>query len=130
MQLAPGEAVALVGERHQPLTAFAGTTVHAVAAIGNPQRFFRMLVAAGIGVMAHPLPDHARISAADIRFADGNSVLMTEKDAVKCAGIADARHWYVPVDAGFSPTDAARLLDIVMNCIAGFERGAHEAPDG
>jgi tetraacyldisaccharide 4'-kinase len=104
--------------------------VHAVAAIGNPQRFFRMLVAAGIGVMAHPLPDHARISAADIRFADGNSVLMTEKDAVKCAGIADARHWYVPVDAGFSPTDAARLLDIVMNCIAGFERGAHEAPDG
>jgi tetraacyldisaccharide 4'-kinase len=130
MRLAPGEAVALLGERRQPLTAFAGTTVHAVAGIGNPQRFFRMLAAAGIGVMPHPLPDHARISAADIRFADGNSVLMTEKDAVKCTEVADARHWYVPVDAGFSACDAERLLDIVMHRIAEFERGAHEAPHG
>jgi tetraacyldisaccharide 4'-kinase len=130
MRLMPGEAVALLGPRRQPLAAFAGNRVHAVAGIGNPERFFRMLAAAGIGVVPHPLADHARISAADICFADGNSVLMTEKDAVKCAAIADARHWYLPVDAEFSPTDSARLLGTVMNRIADFERRKHEAHDG
>ena len=37
----------------------------------------------------------------DIEFADG-TVLMTEKDAVKCQQFADARHWYLPVDATLS----------------------------
>ena len=43
---------------------------------------------------------------------------MTEKDAVKCGGSADERHWYVPVNAYFDAGESHTLLSIVMSCIA------------
>lgn len=86
-------------QRTQPLTALRGQPVHAVAGIGNPQRFFRMLEAAGLEIIPHPFPDHHRYLAADIDFGDAAPVLMTEKDAVKCRTISDGRHWYLPVSA-------------------------------
>jgi tetraacyldisaccharide 4'-kinase len=91
--------------------------VHAVAGIGNPQRFFDLLEAQGITVLPHPLPDHARLSARDIRFDDGHPVLMTEKDAVKCAGFAGPEHWYVPVSAHFVADAAAQLFDRVLRTL-------------
>jgi tetraacyldisaccharide 4'-kinase len=77
-----------------------------------------MLRAQGLGVTAHALADHARIAPGDILFGDDRPVLMTEKDAVKCAASADRRHWYVPVEAGFDAADSASLLDVVMTGIA------------
>jgi tetraacyldisaccharide 4'-kinase len=84
---------------HKPLSAFRGKTVHAVAGIGNPQRFFTQLGESGIDVIEHPFPDHHPFKAADIQFDDGLPVLMTEKDAVKCFDFAQERHWCVPVQA-------------------------------
>jgi tetraacyldisaccharide 4'-kinase len=110
-------AVALRDGSVRPLGGFAGTSVHAVAGIGNPQRFFALLQSHGIDVIEHPLDDHARIEERDILFTDGKPVLMTEKDAVKCARIADGSHWYVPVDASFGAADAAALLEIVTRAI-------------
>jgi tetraacyldisaccharide 4'-kinase len=81
-----------------------------------------MLRAHGIEVRGHPLPDHARIKAADISFGDGRPVLMTEKDAVKCAQIAGAHHWYVPVSASFAAAECATILATVISAID--ERGA------
>ena len=97
---------------------FAGLSVHAVAGIGNPERFFNMLRAHGIVVIGHPLPDHARLQAADISFADHRPVLMTEKDAVKCAAFAGPQHWYVPVTANFDGGESKVLLDIVTRAMA------------
>ena len=57
------------------------------------------------------------IQAADIFFDDHRPVLMTEKDAVKCAGIAGPDHWYVPVEAGFAGGDSKLLLDIVTKAL-------------
>jgi tetraacyldisaccharide 4'-kinase len=91
--------------------------VHAVAGIGNPERFFNMLRGYGIEVVGHPLPDHARLQAADISFPDARPVLMTEKDAVKCAGFAGAQHWYVPVTASFEGGESKLLLDIVTRAM-------------
>ncbi len=119
MRLEAHEAVALSGARRVPLAQFAGRSVHAVAGIGNPQRFFNMLRALGIRVTGHALADHARLSRSDIVFADDNPVLMTEKDAVKCAGEGDERHWYVPVGARFDPQEAGALLAIVARRLAG-----------
>lgn len=110
-------AVAMRDGAVRPLGEFAGTQVHAVAGIGNPQRFFDLLQSHGIGVIAHPLDDHARIEDRDILFADGKPVLMTEKDAVKCARIVDGSHWYVPVGASFGAPDADALLEIVTRAI-------------
>jgi len=118
MRLEAKNAVALHGARAAPLHTFAGRAVHAIAGIGNPERFFNMLRAHGIEVMGHPLADHARLRLQDIVFADDRPVLMTEKDAVKCAGFADQRHWYVPVSACFDGGESTTLLDIVTQSIA------------
>jgi len=113
-----------------PLDAFAGMAVHAVAGIGNPERFFNMLRAHGIEVEGHPLADHARIAAQDVRFGDDLPVLMTEKDAVKCAGAADERHWYVPVNACFDASESHTLLNVVMHRIANRESPRRGTLDG
>jgi tetraacyldisaccharide 4'-kinase len=110
-------AIELKHRTSKALREFAGHSVHAIAAIGNPQRFFDMLRSRAIDVVPHPLPDHAHLRAEDIFFADDRAVLMTEKDAVKCADIAGPQHWYVPVRAVFSTDDAAALLGIVMQSI-------------
>jgi len=118
MRLDPGSASSVTGGAVKALAKFAGHTVHAVAGIGNPQRFFDMLRAHGIDVVAHPLPDHARLRAADISFGDQCPVLMTEKDAVKCLGIGGPNHWYVPVTASFAEGESKVLLDIVTRAMS------------
>jgi len=100
MQLTGDVATPLAGDAPAwALDAFAGARVHGVAAIGDPARFFDALRARGIEVVAHPFPDHHAFVAADLDFGDGLSVLMTEKDAVKCAPFARPNQYSVPVSA-------------------------------
>lgn len=121
MRLVAGEARLVQGSgQAQPLEAFAGRPVHAVAGIGNPQRFFADLRSRGLEVIEHPFPDHHALSATDLDFGDGLAVLMTEKDAVKCRKLAERRVWYVPVEATFSDTDSRRLLELVTRKIESF----------
>lgn len=82
---------------NKPLDEFAGNRVHAVAGIGNPNRFFTQLKGMGLRIIEHSFKDHYRYTADDIRYNDGLPVLMTEKDAVKCRAFAQDFHWYVPV---------------------------------
>ncbi|MEW9623450.1 tetraacyldisaccharide 4'-kinase [Rhodanobacter geophilus] len=110
MQLAGGDVVTLDGVRRQPLPAFAGRRVHAVAAIGNPARFFASLRDAGIDVIEHAFPDHHAFAAAELDFGDDLPVLMTDKDAVKCRGFAQPQWWRVPVRAELP----AALVDAVI----------------
>jgi tetraacyldisaccharide 4'-kinase len=117
MRVAATEAIALRYGTAKRLSEFARQPVHAVAAIGNPQRFFKMLQSWGIQVIAHPLPDHARLQIGDISFSDDLAVLMTEKDAVKCAGIAGPHHWYVPVNVVFDAGDSEVLQSVVLKSI-------------
>jgi len=78
-------------------------TVHAVAGIGNPQRFFSHLQRMGLNFRAHPFPDHFRFGPDDLAFAGDDIVLMTEKDAVKCEAFARDTWWYLPVEAVIEP---------------------------
>ena len=103
------------------LRSFRGTGVHAVAAIGNPQRFFDMLREAGLTLYEHPMPDHHAFKAGDLNFGDNLPVLMTEKDAVKCAAFADERCWYVPVTAEFAERRGARAVDLVLARVSAFK---------
>jgi tetraacyldisaccharide 4'-kinase len=130
MRLEAKNAVAAAGGRVRPLQKFAGGTVHAIAGIGNPERFFNMLRAQGIEVIGHPLADHARIRREDIVFADDKPVLMTEKDAVKCQALTDERHWYVPVSAYFDAGESTTLLGIVTQCLAKREPPSRGIIDG
>ena len=85
--------------------------VHAVAGIGNPQRFFDSLRALGFTPIEHSFADHHRFSSDDIRFDDELPVIMTEKDAVKCAQLAPGeRYWYLKVDAELPAAFFERVL--------------------
>lgn len=90
--------------------ALSGLRVHAVAGIGNPEHFFFTLRALGIRFEGHPFPDHHRWQARDLRLPEAQAVLMTAKDAVKCARFADPRCWVLPVQARLDPPFAAALL--------------------
>jgi len=76
-----------------------GGAVHAVAGIGHPPRFFALLERLGYQPVPHPFPDHHAYAAGDLDFTPPLPVVMTEKDAVKCAGLARADTWFVPVQA-------------------------------
>lgn len=85
-------------------------TVHAVAGIGNPSRFFATLRAMGLTVIEHVFPDHFQYQSSDIHFSDNLPVIMTEKDAVKCFAFANQQHWYLPVDAVINPELTNQIL--------------------
>jgi tetraacyldisaccharide 4'-kinase len=99
------------GRAAQPLSAFEGRHVHAVAGIGNPARFFDMLRRSGIEVTAHALPDHHSFGASDLEFGENTIVLMTEKDAVKCVAFDQGTLWFVPVDAQVGEGFESALLE-------------------
>jgi tetraacyldisaccharide 4'-kinase len=115
----PGYAMSLDGElvhsmtdarQRQPLKAFAGQRVHAVAGIGDPNRFFLHLGKAGLKVVPHPFPDHHPFTARDLEFGDALPVLLTEKDAVKLRSVARPGWWVLPVSAQLDAAFGTWLL--------------------
>lgn len=111
MQLQVNEALPILGGRPQSLAAFAGQRVHAVAGIGDPERFFTTLRASGVAIVPHAFPDHHAYQPQDLDFGSPLPVLMTEKDAVKCTGFAQPRWYSVPVQARMPEAFWTALLE-------------------
>lgn len=88
-----------------------GKKVHAVAGIGHPQRFFAHLSGLGLSFTPHPFPDHHVFETDDLAWPAADAILMTEKDAVKCNGFADARYWALPVQAHLPPNLGRLILE-------------------
>ncbi len=93
--------------------AWAGREVHAVSGTGNPQRFFDMVRSLGIVATNHAFADHHAFVAADIAFPDAAAILMTQKDAVKCAAFADERSWYLPLRVLLDPALPALVEEMI-----------------
>jgi tetraacyldisaccharide 4'-kinase len=100
--------------------ALRGVRVAAIAGIGHPQRFFDHLESFGIRAAPHAFPDHHLYHARDLRLPGAEAILMTEKDAVKCAGIADSRMWFMRVDAVLPP----EFDDFLLSRLATARRSA------
>ena len=115
MQLEAGEAVPLLGGEGRALSYFFNQSVHAVAGIGNPGRFFATLRALGLKPIEHAFPDHHPYRKGELDFNDTAPVLMTEKDAVKYFGYAESRHWYLPVTARLPDEFGKRVLAALEN---------------
>lgn len=108
------------GDGPQPLAALAaeqrrrGLRIVAAAGIGMPDRFFAMVRAAGLAVDEMPLADHFDFVANPFAGVAADRILITEKDAVKCAAnpelAADARIWVVPLATEIDP----HLVDDVV----------------
>jgi tetraacyldisaccharide 4'-kinase len=114
MQLGGERFVALGGQRQLSPQEFAlaarGRSVTAIAGIGNPARFFDHLARLGIDAQRRAFPDHHAFQPADLKLAGTELIVMTEKDAVKCAAFADTRMWYLRVDAILPPEFEEFLL--------------------
>lgn len=74
--------------------------VHAVAGIGNPDRFYQTLKECGFDPIVHSYPDHHHYSQGDLAFGDDLPIIMTAKDAVKIRALGSLKHsWYLSVEA-------------------------------
>lgn len=80
-----------------------GKRIAALAAIGQPQRFFHMLQTAGVTLQqTRALADHAVITQHSFAGLETDYILLTAKDAVKYTAGHDPRLYIVEVDAEFS----------------------------
>nr|MBL8456309.1 tetraacyldisaccharide 4'-kinase [Zoogloeaceae bacterium] len=97
------------------LSDLAGLRVHAVAGIGRPERFFAQLAAQGLRVIPHPFPDHHVFRVEDLCFDSPDPLIMTSKDAVKCASFALTNAWELPVEACIADTAADRIVEKLLH---------------
>ena len=111
MRLVGGTARALIDGHSKPLSHFSGRRVRAIAAIGNPERFFDSLQGQGLLVEGRAFPDHHAYRPDELESGDDLPLLMTEKDAIKCARFARPHWWSVPVKAVL-PDDFADAVHI------------------
>lgn len=104
MQLRPAALINLVTGARCDTDAWPhGREVNAVAGIGNPRRFFDTLRGLAFKPKEYAFGDHADYNAGSFSGLDAAlPVIMTEKDAVKCAGFARPDWWYLAVDAELS----------------------------
>lgn len=91
-----------------------GYKVHAVAGIGNPQRFVTSLKQLGFEVQLHAWPDHHRFTGNELNFDDELPVIITAKDAVKCVDVSNDNVWVLDVMA----KPEAEFLDKLANQVA------------
>lgn len=85
-----------------------------VAGIGAPNRFFQQMAALGIQASCClPFADHHAFTELDFHHIDG-AILMTEKDAVKCASFAKPNWYYLAVDAQLAPPVLSRLEQLLQ----------------
>ena len=116
LKLEPGDAWHLDNPKlRRPLAQFKGDRVLAAAGIGAPERFFATLRAAGVSPATRALPDHYAFSTNPFVDIDADTILITEKDAVKLGSWHDARIWVVPVEAALDH----RLIALVVEKVRG-----------
>lgn len=95
-----------------------GMSIHAIAGIGHPERFFKMLEKHSILANPRAFPDHYRFTRKDFdSVSPGCAIIMTEKDAVKCRSLELDNAWYVPVETQLPETfenDFKQRLEMLM----------------
>lgn len=115
MQLQPGQLNKLDGSQAvTPDNWQYPPQVHAVAGIGNPDRFYHSLRQLGLQPTGHDFVDHHHYKAGDLEFDDELPVIMTEKDAVKVRSINYPENsWYLPVSAELDKDFFAKVLQLL-----------------
>ncbi|TAN27854.1 MAG: tetraacyldisaccharide 4'-kinase [Castellaniella sp.] len=98
----------------------------AAAGIGQPERFFTMLRAAGLELSRTlRLPDHGHLTSGQILGWPDTPILITPKDAVKCSPPHDPRLWVVQAEPVF---DDPSWLDALQASLRGGGRRATHKP--
>lgn len=118
MKLRAQDAVNIASGERRP--AIELPHVVAMAGIGHPPRFFATLEKLGVEVdrevafADHQEYNHGQLAAL---VSQGQTLLMTEKDAVKCRAFAQPDWWYLPVEAVLPTEQAEQLLQGIQRLI-------------
>jgi tetraacyldisaccharide 4'-kinase len=83
--------------------------VHAIAGVGNPNRFFDLLLRLGFEFDKNPFPDHHKYNKRDLYYLDHLPILMTEKDAAKCKHFKNSKIWYLTIESKIESQFVDRL---------------------
>jgi tetraacyldisaccharide 4'-kinase len=102
-----------------PLNKVRLNNLHAVAGIGNPDRFFNYLKALGLVFDSSSYKDHYRFTKKDFKTMNDKNIIMTEKDAVKCEKFARDNFWYLPVVAEID----SKFTDFILNKMKNIAHG-------
>jgi tetraacyldisaccharide 4'-kinase len=101
-------------EIKQPASYFANKNLVAIAGIGNPERFFNQLSGLGLQFERKTFADHHAFTKQDLMQFSGKTILMTEKDAVKCSTLTTSDAWYLPVTAIISDSSQTSLITLIL----------------
>ena len=85
--------------------------VHAVAGLGNPNRFYNLLRMMGFEYEKHSFPDHHKFQKKDINFLDHLPIVMSEKDASKCLHFKNPKIWYLTIEATVEDKFFEKLME-------------------
>ena len=85
--------------------------VHAIAGVGNPNRFFDLLLRLGFEFDKNPFPDHHKYTKRDLYYLDHLPILMTEKDAAKCKHFKNSKIWYLSIESKIESQFIDRLVE-------------------
>jgi len=102
-----------------PLNKMRLNNLHAVAGIGNPDRFFNYLKTLGLVFDSSSFKDHYRFTKKDFKTMNDKNIIMTEKDAVKCEKFARDNFWYLPVVAEIDSKFTNFILNKMKNIAHG-----------
>lgn len=115
MTLKPVGFRSVVSNEFIPAEDWAIKKVHAVAGIGNPDRFFSTLRdELGLDIVEHPKPDHHTYQQSDFCFTEPLPIIMTEKDAVKVKQLPLVDAWMLEVSACIDDSLKIRLLQALQ----------------
>jgi len=93
--------------------------IHAIAGIGNPDRFFDYLKTYNILFSSSVFQDHYKFSKKDFRDMNDKNIIMTEKDAVKCQQFSRNNFWYLPVIAEVD----SKFIDVILKKLRSVSHG-------
>lgn len=119
MQLEGDVAINLQTGEQKSLYEFGELQCHALAGIGNPERFFKHLQKYHISSSYDEFPDHHVFTESEISYNKADAIFMTEKDAVKCKTFASNKHWFVPVQARLPNEFVEQLISLLKSKKAG-----------
>ena len=112
----------LTTNKKSSLDEFKLHAVHAVAGIGNSERFFNSLDKLCQIESRHTYNDHHLFKELDFEKFDSSIVIMTEKDASKCFPFAKENWYYLQVEMVFDNDLQIRLLDLAKTLIKNHPR--------
>ncbi|NBW52490.1 MAG: tetraacyldisaccharide 4'-kinase [Betaproteobacteria bacterium] len=102
-----------------PLNKLGLNNLHAIAGIGNPDRFFSYLKVLGMVFDSSTYQDHYQFTKKDFKVMNDKNIIMTEKDAVKCEKFARDNFWYLPVAVEIDSKFSDFILNKMKNIIHG-----------